>query len=78
LRAGVRHLGADFVAAHRNYIGLGALQEVVDDGLPIWVWTVNERGALERCLREKGVEAVITDKVELALGLRDGKSSRAP
>ena len=76
LTAAIHHLGADFVAAHQNYIRLGALQRAVDDGLPVWVWTVNERSALEKCLRENGVEAVITDEVELALALRDGRSSQ--
>jgi glycerophosphoryl diester phosphodiesterase len=74
LLTSIRQPGADFVAAHWKYIQLGALPGAVDNGLPIWVWTVNERSALERCLGEKRIEAVITDEVELALALRDGNS----
>ncbi|MBV8900136.1 MAG: glycerophosphodiester phosphodiesterase [Verrucomicrobia bacterium] len=69
---GIRQLKADFVAAHWKHLQLGAFPGKLVHGLPIWVWTVNERSALERCLTEKRVEAVITDKVELALAVRDG------
>jgi glycerophosphoryl diester phosphodiesterase len=75
LLTGIRQLGADFVGAHWKYIQLGALPGQIDDGLPTWVWTVNGRSALEKCLSEKRIEAVITDEVELALALREGNSS---
>jgi glycerophosphoryl diester phosphodiesterase len=75
LLTAIRQLGADFVVAHWKYIQLGALPREIDNGLPIWVWTVNERSGLERCLSEKRIEAVITDEVELALAVRDGNVS---
>jgi glycerophosphoryl diester phosphodiesterase len=75
LLTGLRQLGADFVAAHWKHIQLGAL---LDDALPTWVWTVNERSALERCLSDKRIEAVITDEVELALARRDGNPLGMP
>lgn len=77
LLTGIRQLGADFVAAHWKYIQPDALQGIARKGLPIWVWTVNKRSALERCLSEERIEAVITDEVELALALRDGNASPA-
>lgn len=73
---GIRDLGADFVAPHWRRIGLDALPTRVEEDLPLWVWTVNDRGALKTYLSERSVEAVITDRVELALALRGGSSSR--
>lgn len=75
LLTGIRWLGADFVAAHWKYIQQGALPEKIDHGLPIWVWTVNERSALERCLSDRRIEAVITDEVARALAVRGANAS---
>lgn len=74
LIAGIRQLGADFIAPHWKYIQLGVLPGTIDHGLPLWVWTVNAGSTLKRCLREKRIEAVITDRVELALVLRNDGS----
>ncbi|MBV9997995.1 MAG: glycerophosphodiester phosphodiesterase [Verrucomicrobia bacterium] len=75
LFAGIRQLGADFIVPHWKYIRLGVLPGTTENGFPLWVWTVNAGSTLKRCLREKRIEAVITDRVELALALRNGESS---
>jgi glycerophosphoryl diester phosphodiesterase len=43
-------------------------------GYPVWVWTVNEPKRMERMLT-LGVDAIITDRPDLALGLQQRLAS---
>lgn len=51
----------------------GLLERFREAGIAVHVWTINEREALEEAFR-LGVDAVITDEVELALEVRKALS----
>jgi len=44
-------------------------------GLPVKVWTVNERGDIDRLLGW-GVDAIISDRPDIAVPVRDGRFSK--
>ncbi|HEY0792343.1 MAG TPA: glycerophosphodiester phosphodiesterase [Chthoniobacterales bacterium] len=62
-----RESGIDFLLPHWKLIRSGVLPKAAAAGLPAWTWTVNRPHALRACLRRADLQAVITDKVELAL-----------
>lgn len=62
--------GADFVAPNWCLVRAGFLGRVRRAGFPVWVWTVNQEARLRRLLRA-GVEAVITDRPDLGVRLRE-------
>ncbi|MBV9489865.1 MAG: glycerophosphodiester phosphodiesterase [Verrucomicrobia bacterium] len=63
-------LKAHFLAPHWRLLDQQFLQKAVETGLPLWVWTVDDRNILEMCFGHPAIAAVITDHVELALSLR--------
>ena len=65
-----RACGADFVAPNRRLLRAGFLRRMRSSGYPVWVWTVNDEKDLRRLLRA-GVAAIITDRPDLAVQLRD-------
>jgi glycerophosphoryl diester phosphodiesterase len=58
---------ADFLAPHARLSRLGVLNWAAQREMPIWVWTVNERRALDQHLHDGRVAAVITDRPDRAL-----------
>jgi glycerophosphoryl diester phosphodiesterase len=49
-----------------------ANEETLNTGKPIWIWTVDDRRLMERFMRDPRVEAIITNRPDLALKLRRG------
>jgi glycerophosphoryl diester phosphodiesterase len=64
------HCGADFLAAHHRLARLGVLRQAASRGLPVLVWTVNDRAGLTRLLADGRVTGVVTDVPALAVALR--------
>ena len=42
--------------------------------LPIWVWTVDEKRSMKRCMNDARIEGIITNRPDLALNLRKARS----
>jgi glycerophosphoryl diester phosphodiesterase len=64
----LRRTRADFLACSCPLADLGVLNQAAAAGVPVVVWTVNDRRRLKRHLRDERVVAVITDVPELAFG----------
>ena len=64
----VRVSPIDFVAVDREKFG-----QYNGHG-PIWVWTVDEKRAMKRYMKDGRVEAIITNRPDLALKLRKARS----
>ncbi|MDQ2942394.1 MAG: glycerophosphodiester phosphodiesterase [Candidatus Dormibacteraeota bacterium] len=61
---------ADFVAVHKQIAGLTVLGYCARQGIPAWVWTVDDETAIARFLRDPRVTALITNRPDIALRLR--------
>lgn len=66
----VHATGASFLGLPTTLARAGLLSWAGNRGLPSFVWTVNDRRNLRSMLGDGRVEAVITDRPELALELR--------
>jgi glycerophosphoryl diester phosphodiesterase len=64
--------GADFLAAHHRLARLGVLRRAAGRGLPVFVWTVNDRPGLIRLLGDARATGIVTDHPALAVALRQG------
>jgi glycerophosphoryl diester phosphodiesterase len=65
---GVRVSPIDFVAVdHDKLAGNSGLR------LPIWVWTVDEKRAMKRYMKDARIEGIITNRPDLALKLRKAR-----
>ncbi len=60
---------ADFVAVDHRYAGGWASSTV-----PVWLWTVDEARLLKRYFRQGWPEGIITNRPDLALRIRRGRS----
>jgi glycerophosphoryl diester phosphodiesterase len=73
--------GASFLGPHSGPARAGLLAWADNRGLESYVWTVNDRRILRTLLADPRVTAVITDRPETALRLRDepqAAPTRAP
>ena len=62
----VRVSPIDFLALDQQY----ATDQALDQGVPIWVWTVDDKRLMQRFIKDKRIEAIITNRPDLALRLR--------
>jgi glycerophosphoryl diester phosphodiesterase len=51
-----------------------ANEQTLDVARLLWIWTVDDRRLMERFMKDKRVEAIITDRPNLALRLRSARS----
>jgi glycerophosphoryl diester phosphodiesterase len=66
---GVRVSPIDFVAVdHDKLDGRSGAR------LPIWVWTVDEKRSMKRYMKDARIEAIITNRPDIALKLRKARS----
>ena len=65
-RRRLRACGADFVSVHHRLARLRVLRVAKRMGLPVFVWTVNDRPGLDRFARNRVVECIVTDEPEMA------------
>jgi len=62
---------ADFLVAHFRLITCAFLEKAARKNLPVYVWTVNDEGMIWQFLHEKRVRAIITDRPDRGVALRD-------
>jgi glycerophosphoryl diester phosphodiesterase len=68
--------GADFVAPHFRLLRFGFLWRMKLLNTAVYVWTVNEERRLFKLMKSKYISAIITDKPELAMKIRDSLQER--
>ena len=65
---------ADFLALDQRYVDEETLLFCEHNGIPIWIWTVDDIEKLKRYLHDPRIEAVITNRPDLALRIRSGRA----
>ena len=65
---------ADFIALDQRYASDDALALAERYGIKVWVWTVDDRRLMERFIKDRRVEGLITNRPEEALKLRSARS----
>jgi glycerophosphoryl diester phosphodiesterase len=63
--------GADVLVASQKLLKLRFLSTTRDLGLPIWIYTVNERHELWKMIKEERISAIFTNRPDVGLLLRD-------
>jgi glycerophosphoryl diester phosphodiesterase len=69
-RGRIERCHADFVAVHRQLAGLSVLRYCESEGIPAWVWTVDDEPGIARFLADSRVTTLITDRPDIAMRLR--------
>jgi glycerophosphoryl diester phosphodiesterase len=67
----VRVSPLDFVAIDQRY---ATEENLSRQTKPVWVWTVDDKKLMQRLMRNPGVEAIITNRPEVALKLRSARA----
>ena len=62
---------ADFLVAHLELLRFGFLERARRSHKPVFVWTVNDEEMIWKLLNDRSVYAIITDKPDLAVSLRN-------
>lgn len=62
---------ADFIAPHYRFLHERLLQNAKDKNLPIFVWTVNSAKDIGKHVSSGWIDAIITDKSDAALSIRN-------
>ncbi len=62
---------ADFLVAHWKLLRIGFLERAQRSQKPVFVWTVNDEEMMWKLLHDRRVYAIITDKPDLAVSLRN-------
>jgi glycerophosphoryl diester phosphodiesterase len=71
-----REAKADFLVPHRRLLYLGFLDRAKRENKPVFVWTVNDQRRIWEMLHDERIDAIITDKPDLAVSLRQKMDSR--
>lgn len=66
-----RKINVDFIAPHWRLLKLGFLRRARKHKLPVFVWTVNEANLISKFLRDKRIDGIVTDKIEIAVQLKE-------
>ena len=61
---------ADFLVPHRRLLWFGFLDRAKRENKPVFVWTVNDQRKIWKMLHDERIDAIITDKPDLAISLR--------
>jgi len=69
--ARARQAGADVLVVSQKLLKLGFLSTTRDLGLPVWVYTVNDRQELWKMIMEERVGGIFSDRPDVGLFLRD-------
>jgi len=62
---------ADFMAVHWKLLRFGFLGRAERNKILVFVWTVNEEEMIRKLLQDRRICAIVTDKVDLAVSLRE-------
>ena len=65
-----REAKADFLVPHQRLLWFGFLGRAKKENKPVFVWTVNDQREIWKMLHDQRIDAIITDKPDLALSLR--------
>jgi len=71
-----REAKADFLVPHRRLLWFGFLDRAKRENKPVFVWTVNDQSKIWKMLHDERIDAIITDKPDLAISLRQKMHSR--
>ena len=66
-----RQAGADVLVVSQKLLKVGFLSTARSIGLPIWIYTVNDRKELWRMITDERIGGIFTDRPDVALFLRD-------
>ena len=66
-----RKAKTDFLVAHWKLLRFGLLERAHRNHQPVFVWTVNDKEMMGRLLQDRRVYAIVTDKPDLAVSLRN-------
>jgi glycerophosphoryl diester phosphodiesterase len=69
-RGRIERCHADFVAVHQQLAGVSVLRYCQSEGIPAWVWTVDDEPGIARFLADSRVTTLITDRPDIAMRLR--------
>jgi len=72
----LRQAKADFLVPHRRLLWFGFLGRAKKENKPVFVWTVNDQRRIWKMLHDERIDAIITDKPDLALSLRQKMDSQ--
>ena len=67
---------ADFLVPHRRLLWVGFLDRAKRENKPVFVWTVNDEKMIWKLLHDERIAAIITDKPDLAISLREKMDSQ--
>jgi glycerophosphoryl diester phosphodiesterase len=71
-----REAKADFLVPHRRLLWFGFLDRAQKENKPVFVWTVNDQRKIWEMLHDERIDAIITDKPDLAIFLRQKMNSK--
>ncbi len=71
-----REAKADFLVPHWRLLWFGFLDRAKRENKPVFVWTVNDQSKIWKMLHDERIDAIITDKPDLAISLRQKMHSR--
>jgi len=63
--------GADFVAPHYKLLKFGFVRRAQKHNKQVFVWTVDDEEQIRSCLLNSGIKAIITNRADIALSVRD-------
>ena len=64
-----REAKANFLVPHWRLLWFGFLDRAKRENRPVFVWTVNDQKMIWKLLQDKRIDAIITDKPDLAIAL---------
>jgi glycerophosphoryl diester phosphodiesterase len=71
-----RETKADFLVPHRRLLWFGFLGRAKKANKAVFVWTVNDEKMIWKLLHDERIAAIITDKPDLAISLRQKMDSQ--
>jgi glycerophosphoryl diester phosphodiesterase len=67
----LRKCGADFIAVNWRKLAFGLLESAYRRGIPVLVWTINDKAMMEKLLSTRKVNGLVTDRADLAIEVRN-------
>ncbi|MGQ9646542.1 MAG: glycerophosphodiester phosphodiesterase [Thermodesulfobacteriota bacterium] len=71
-----RETKADFLVPHWSLLRFGFLDRAKRENRPVFVWTVNDEKMIWEMLHDARIDAIVTDKPDLAISLKQERDSQ--